>query len=393
MLFLILLCLPLTLAGCKGGGSTTGSAVEPAITSMSPSQVLPGQGSIEGHIFGTNLGGVMSVNLGDGITVENISGVSASDVYVFFSVSRSASMGARTISVTTSGGLAASSSAFTIGNNVLPVAKFTLSPPSGYRETVFRFDASGSYDPNGSITDYRWTFDDGSTAHGKIVTHKYQRNGSLRTALNVTDNQNATDQTSRYVDVAASRPPIAVFSISPPSGDTNTDFQFNGTASHDPDGRITLYTWVFSDGSSSSGSVVTHRYSTSANYSVVLTVQDNTGVLNTTARDVRVDQAPPDDGGGGGGGGGGELCTGSNFDGQSFQVEAVSGRVITADVEFQTCPGLCAEIRRNADGIMEFAGDASDFNGNNCTYDPGNLPPSTNPQAGETLRMIWRNCN
>lgn len=56
---------------------------------------------------------------------------------------------------------------------------------------------------------------------------------------------------------------------------------FHGRGSHDPDGRIVLYTWDYGDGGVRSGPALvspTHTYpETSAIYSVVLTVTDEDG--------------------------------------------------------------------------------------------------------------------
>lgn len=82
---MILLFVVLPLVGCRND-SATQDAQQPKITEMTPAEANPGQSNIVGHIFGTNLGGVLSVSLGDGVTVEQISGISASDIYVFFSV-------------------------------------------------------------------------------------------------------------------------------------------------------------------------------------------------------------------------------------------------------------------------------------------------------------------
>ena len=46
-----------------------------------------------------------------------------------------------------------------------------------------------------------------------------------------------------------------------------------------------------------------------------------------------------------------------------------------------------------ASGIQEFVGDADNINGNQLTYNPGSLPASTAPQVGETLKLIWKNCD
>lgn len=76
--------------------------------------------------------------------------------------------------------------------NLRPVATFTYQTYTGsYRVD---FDASGSYDPDGSIASYQWTFGDGysSTRTSPYVTHHYSTSGYYSVRLTVTDNEGAT---------------------------------------------------------------------------------------------------------------------------------------------------------------------------------------------------------
>ena len=68
--------------------------------------------------------------------------------------------------------------------NKAPVATFTYSI-SG--DTV-SFDASGSTDPDGTITAYKWDFGDGKSGVGASTTHTYVSKGNFNVILTVTDN-------------------------------------------------------------------------------------------------------------------------------------------------------------------------------------------------------------
>src|SRR5437660_766597 len=120
----------LAVSGCGGHDSATGSGAQPTITGMTPSTINPGQDNIEAHILGTNLGGVLSVSLGDGVVVEQMSGISAQDIYVYLSVLRDAPKGPHTIVVQTNGGVATSSNVFSVSSNSLPFATFKMTPPA-----------------------------------------------------------------------------------------------------------------------------------------------------------------------------------------------------------------------------------------------------------------------
>ena len=82
--------------------------------------------------------------------------------------------------------------------NQAPVASFTATSVEG---TTFVFDASGSFDPDGAITSYGWTFGDGGTATGLTTTHTYTSHGNFTARLTVTDNQGATESATRTIPI------------------------------------------------------------------------------------------------------------------------------------------------------------------------------------------------
>ena len=68
--------------------------------------------------------------------------------------------------------------------NLLPIPSITT---QGTAPTV-TFDASGSSDPDGSVSSYFWDFGDGTTGTGAIVQHTYTLPGTFRASLAITDN-------------------------------------------------------------------------------------------------------------------------------------------------------------------------------------------------------------
>ncbi|WP_430667240.1 PKD domain-containing protein [Jatrophihabitans telluris] len=66
------------------------------------------------------------------------------------------------------------------------------------------FDGTGSADSDGTIASYSWVFGDGSpTGSGSSPAHTYAAGGTFTVTLTVTDNQGATNATSRSVTVTA----------------------------------------------------------------------------------------------------------------------------------------------------------------------------------------------
>jgi outer membrane protein assembly factor BamB len=63
------------------------------------------------------------------------------------------------------------------------------------------FDASGSYDPDGTIVAYHWDFGDGQESYEKIATHAYASPGTYTVTLEVTDNGGAKGYATMEITV------------------------------------------------------------------------------------------------------------------------------------------------------------------------------------------------
>ena len=177
-----------------------------------------------------------------------------------------------------------------VAANVPPTAQFSVSPTSGPAGTSFTFNGSASYDSDGTITSYAWQYGDGSTDTGSVVSHVYTVAGTYTVRLTVTDDDGATDTETRTLTVSATsnQPPTAAFSFSPTSAAPGDWFQFNGSASSDADGTIVGYAWQFGDGSTDSGPVAYHAYTSTGTYTVRLTVTDDDGATDVETHTVVV---------------------------------------------------------------------------------------------------------
>jgi len=90
--------------------------------------------------------------------------------------------------------------------NQAPVASFTYSPSDPLIYDNVTFDASASYDPDGSIASYKWDFGDGNitTVTNPIITHIYttaQSTVNYTVTLTVTDNEGSIGSASQIVPV------------------------------------------------------------------------------------------------------------------------------------------------------------------------------------------------
>ena len=105
----------------------------------------------------------------------------------------------------------------TAAPNQAPVASFTYSPPSPLVGSPVRFDGSASSDPDGTIVSYNWSFGDGASGTGTIVQHPYASVGTYTARLSVTDNDGATNSTTRQITVGQTMTPLSI-QLSLPKG-------------------------------------------------------------------------------------------------------------------------------------------------------------------------------
>ena len=79
-----------------------------------------------------------------------------------------------------------------------PVAKFTFTVVNG---TNVSFDASKSYDKDGTIAQYIWDFGDGSNGTGKLISHNYSEAKTYKVVLTVVDNDGLTGTKFKFVNI------------------------------------------------------------------------------------------------------------------------------------------------------------------------------------------------
>jgi hypothetical protein len=90
----------------------------------------------------------------------------------------------------------------------LPPHGIIVAPVQGYFGDEILFDASTSFDPDGSITSYTWIFGDDTTANGTTVNHVFSQDSSTprdtspltyEIVLEVVDNENLVNYTVHYL--------------------------------------------------------------------------------------------------------------------------------------------------------------------------------------------------
>ncbi len=136
------------------------------------------------------------------------------------------------------------------------------------------FVAKGS----GGISRYSWDFGDGTVSEGgSSVSHAYQKGGTYTVRVTADNGDGGTcSVASDSFTIRVGSRPIA------DAGENlaccvDKETTFDGSKSVHPDGKPLNYHWDFGDGTGGEGARVTHAYSKSGVYRVILTVSDSDG--------------------------------------------------------------------------------------------------------------------
>jgi PKD repeat protein len=157
-----------------------------------------------------------------------------------------------------------------------PNAAFTVSPSSGQPPLVVTFNPGASNHPNGLPMTFEWDLGDGTTfttTDNATFTHTYGA-GTFRPTLILRDENGGFSAADRTVSVA-NQPPVAVVDWDIGGGAPPLTVNFTGDQSYDPDGEIVAFLWNFGDGNTSDEPNPTHTYTTPGDFTVTLTVTDD----------------------------------------------------------------------------------------------------------------------
>ena len=199
----LFLVLAIFLSGCGGGGTTppitTNQSPTASFTADPTSGVAPLAVSFNASSSSDSDGTIISYawDFKDGNT-----GTGQSIFHTF------SSAGSYNVELTVTDDEGATDSATKtititdpITTNQSPTASFTATPTSGTAPLAVSFNASNSSDSDGTIISYVWDFKDGSTGSGETISHTFSSAGSYNVELTVTDDEGATDSTTKTVNV------------------------------------------------------------------------------------------------------------------------------------------------------------------------------------------------
>jgi PKD repeat protein len=135
--------------------------------------------------------------------------------------------------------------------NIPPVADFTWTPLAPIPGETILFDASASYDPDGSIILYEWDWNhDGTyeeTHTTPTATHSWAAPGAYTVTVRVTDNASQITAKSKTVSIMNHAPPEPIIT-GPTSGGMNQEYDFSVGPITDPEGDSFYCLWDWGDG-------------------------------------------------------------------------------------------------------------------------------------------------
>jgi chitodextrinase len=191
--------------------------------------------------------------------------------------------------------------------NVPPSAPLKPVGPAFVEMGAVESYASSSFDPDGGRVRLRFDWDDGSLSDWSAfvdanvsvsASHSWSNVSSYAVRVVAQDEAGLNSSWSEALTVVVSQAssgnesPIALFVV-PPTVISNESVVFDASGSVDPDGMIVSYVWDFGDGTQGTGKTPTHVYQAPGQYTVTLTVTDDTGLTSTMTRIVTVSAQAP----------------------------------------------------------------------------------------------------
>ena len=129
-----------------------------------------------------------------------------------------------------------------------------------------------------------WDFGDGATVGDQNPSHTYDTSGVYTVSLSVTDENGAEDTEVKTDYITVMEPVVltADFSGSPTVGMPPLDVSFSDLSMASTGDEISSWSWSFGDSGSSTDQNPSHSYDELGEYTVSLTVIDDTGSSTET---------------------------------------------------------------------------------------------------------------
>lgn len=172
-----------------------------------------------------------------------------------------------------------------------PIANFYSS--SACEDMNVSFQDASSANGAGNIVSWVWNFGDPSsgvlnTSEMQNPVHLFGSPGIYTVTLYVVNYNNCSDTISKQINVGIAPPVAFTWEATCP----NTLSSFFTDPSVVDIGSVATYAWEFGDGGQSNLQDPQHSYNSSGNYTVILSITDTAGCVNTVSNVITVGEAP-----------------------------------------------------------------------------------------------------
>lgn len=169
--------------------------------------------------------------------------------------------------------------------NHAPVPRWNFGPEKIAPGTAVTFDASRSFDPDGNIEKIRWTFAEGTTMDGPIVTKSFEESGPQYFTLTLIDDSGLENSILDYQGfVNVNHPPYIITEKVVRSNALNVELDASET--YDVDNNQVFFEWVLPDGSTRNEASFKWRAPDFGIHIISLTVHDGLGLSNSSNQET-----------------------------------------------------------------------------------------------------------
>jgi len=176
--------------------------------------------------------------------------------------------------------------AITVEDTTPPTAVAGDDRTIGIDEQII-FNGHGSTD-NGVMENYVWIIE-GKEYYGEIITHSFDEPGTYDVHLTVTDSADNSDSDTMTVIVKDDVPPSVSMNV---NGEFTVGKEITIDASRSSDNmEIANFEWDFGDGTTSKEMTTGHTYDSSGQYTVTLTIEDESGNTVKDSMDITIQKS------------------------------------------------------------------------------------------------------
>jgi PKD repeat protein len=157
----------------------------------------------------------------------------------------------------------------------LTAITLTANPTNGVVPLTVNFTSAGVDGAGNTVSNWNWTFGDGSTSAAQNPSHTYTTSGTFSLALLETNNNGVPIAgAAAFLTVS---PPTVAFTANPADGFVPLTVSLSSAGVDSAGNAINSWNWTFGDGSTSAAQSPSHTYTNSGTFSLALVATNNLG--------------------------------------------------------------------------------------------------------------------